>query len=183
MITQEAAQRYAKALFEIAKGSNQVETILNEIRELNQAIQKDPTSRDFFSTPVSKCEDQKKVLEKIFTEKKFSEATKNLTLLLAEKRRMNLLPQIASCFQTAVDSSQNIDRGVVKSAATLYPEDRQRLEKIISRYTGRKAVLEYQEDKQLLGGLVAKVGSFTFDDSLETQLRLMKEELRKRRSN
>jgi F-type H+-transporting ATPase subunit delta len=183
LINQVAAQRYARALFEIAKKTDQVETVLNEIRELNQAIQKDPSNRDFFSMPVTKCEDQKKVLDKVLSEKKFSEATKNLTLLLSEKRRMKLLPQIASCFQAAVDASQNIDRGIVRSAATLFPDDRQNLEKIISRYTGRKAVLEYQDDKQLLGGLVAKVGSFTFDDSLETQLRLMKEELRKRRSN
>jgi uncharacterized protein YbcI len=52
----------------------------------------------------------------------------------------------------------------------------------LEKLTGKKVVLEYHEDKSLIGGLVAQVGSFSFDDSLETQLRLMREDL-KRKAN
>jgi F-type H+-transporting ATPase subunit delta len=82
-----------------------------------------------------------------------------------------------------VDESRDVARGDVVSASTLFPDERQKLEATISRYTGKKAVLEYHEDKKLLGGLVARVGSYTFDDSLDTQLRMMNDALTKRRAH
>ena len=102
--------------------------------------------------------------------------------LLAEKRRFGLLEGIVNAFQTVVDGSRGIERGDVHSAATLFPEERTKLESTISRYTDKKAVLEYHENKNLLGGLVAQVGSYTFDDSLETQLRLIKDAFKKEES-
>src|SRR6187399_2519706 len=154
MRVQEAAQRYAKALFSMAKENKSVEVALDELREINSAIQKDGELKYFFSVPTVKAEDQKKVFQKVFEQKKIREEVRNLLLLLVDKRRMGLLPQIASAFQSVVDNSQGVDRGVVKSATTLFPEDRNRVENIISRYTRKKAVLEYQEDRSLLGGLV-----------------------------
>jgi F-type H+-transporting ATPase subunit delta len=50
----------------------------------------------------------------------------------------------------------------------------------VAQVTGKKVILEYKEDASLLGGLIAEVGSLTFDDSLETQLRTMNEELKRR---
>ena len=126
---------------------------------------------------------QKEALKKFFEVKSFSPEVQWLLLLLSEKRRFPLLYGIAEEFQSVVDRSRTVARGVVSSATTLFPEERTQLETTISRYTGQKAVLEYHEDKNLLGGLVAKVGSYTFDDTLETQLRLMKEALKKRRAN
>jgi F-type H+-transporting ATPase subunit delta len=62
----------------------------------------------------------------------------------------------------------------------LGPEQRQLLETRISKVTGKKVILEYKTDESLLGGLVAEVGSLTFDDSLDTQLKLLNEELKRR---
>lgn len=183
MRVQEAAQRYAKALFVISTENKSVEATLHELRELNSAIQKDQDLKSFFSIPTIKSIEQKKVFENAFAQKKLRDEIRGLIFLLVEKRRMSLLPQISSAFQAVVDASKGVDRGVVRSASTLFPEDRARIETIISRYTRKKAVLEYQEDRALLGGLVAQVGSYTLDDSLETQLRLMKEALKKGRAN
>jgi F-type H+-transporting ATPase subunit delta len=177
---EQAAQRYAKALYEIATENKQSESVLNQIREINSAIFKEEDTKLFFTGPVVKAEERKKVLQALFDKKKVAEEVRGLLMLLAEKQRFSLLPQIVHDFQSEVDASLGVARGGVESATTLFPEDRQRLENTISRYTGKKAVLEYHENKNLLGGLVARVGSFTFDDSLDSQLRLMREALNKR---
>jgi len=183
MRTQEAAQRYAKAFYTLATEKNKLDTALNELREFSCAVRKDPGLKYFFSSPIITAEDQRAALDKFFEKKPLSEETRSLLHLLAEKRRMNLLSAIAAAFQSVVDESRGVARGQVVSASTLSPEERQKLEVTISRHTNKKAVLEYHEDKSLLGGLVARVGSFTFDDSLDTQLRVMKEVLTKRRSH
>jgi F-type H+-transporting ATPase subunit delta len=179
----EAAGRYAKALFNLATEKDSIDSALNELREFNKAIEKDSDLHHFFNAPVVKAEEQKAALDAFFEKKTFSEEVRGLLLLLGEKRRFSLLPAISAAFQAVVDESRGVTRGQVKSATTLFPEERQKLEATISRYTGKKAVLEYHEDKNLLGGLVANVGSFTFDDSLETQLRLMNDALTKRRAH
>ncbi len=183
MRSQEASQRYARALYNIAAETKQVELVLNEVREFNLSLTKETDTGAFFTGPSSSSENQKKVLTSLFEKKKFSDAVRGFLMLLAEKRRFSLLPGIVSSLEAAVDASSGISRGNVDSATTLFPDERQKLEATISRYTGKKAVLEYREDKNLLGGLVAQVGSFRFDDSLETQLRLMKDALKNRRAN
>ncbi|MDZ4677308.1 MAG: ATP synthase F1 subunit delta [Oligoflexia bacterium] len=183
MKSQEASQRYARALYKLAAETKQVELILNEVREFNLSLEKDTEVHSFFTGPSVRSENQKKVLDALFEKKNFSEAVRGFLLLLADKRRFSLLPGIVASLEAAVDASSGISRGSVESATTLFPEERQKLEATISRYTGKKAVLEYDENKKLLGGLVAQVGSFRFDDSLETQLRLMKDALKNRRAN
>jgi F-type H+-transporting ATPase subunit delta len=44
----------------------------------------------------------------------------------------------------------------------------------------KKIILTYKEDPTLLGGVVAQVGGWTFDDSIETHLIKMNEELNRR---
>src|ERR1700683_2515482 len=173
MKSQEAAQRYAKALYAISTEKNKLEGTLNELREISSAIEKDTDLHYFFTAPVVKGDDQRAALEKFFEKTSVSDEVKSLLILLTEKRRFSLLTGIAAAFQAVVDGARDVARGQVVSAATLFPEERIKLEATISRYTGKKAVLEYHEDRKLLGGLVARVGSFTFDDSLETQLRMM----------
>jgi F-type H+-transporting ATPase subunit delta len=179
----EVAHRYAKALYTLSVESEKLDVVLNELREFSSAVQKDADLKYFFTAPVVKAEEQKTVLVKLFEKKAFADEVKSLLSLLAEKRRLNLLPQISEALQSVVDASRGVTRGQVSSATTLFPEERQKLEATISKYTGKKAVLEYHEDRTLLGGLVARVGSYTFDDSLETQLRTMNDALTKRRSH
>jgi F-type H+-transporting ATPase subunit delta len=183
MKTQEASVRYAKALFELVVEGSKLEETLNQLREFTSAMEKDSELKYFFTAPVVKAEDQKLALEAFFAKKIFTEEMKSLLLLLSKKGRFKLLPGIASAFQSEVDASRGVVRGQVLSATTLVPEERNKLEATISRYTGKKAVLEYHEDTKLLGGLVARVGSYTFDDSLETQLRMMSDALTKRRAH
>ena len=179
----EAAQRYAKALFQLATEKDRVDDVLNELRAFASSVKKNEVLESFFVGPAVTSSIQKDALKKFFEAKPFSPEVQGLLLLLAEKRRFPLLEEIAESFQSVVDKARGMSRGSVSSATTLVPEERTKLEATISRYTGQKAVLEYHEDKSLLGGLVAKVGSYTFDDTLETQLRLMKDALKKRRAN
>jgi len=183
MRQKEASQRYAKALYELAIKNSNVDQVLNEVREFATAISKDAEIWAFFTRPIITTEVQKEALGKFLEKKKMTEEVRGILVLLAEKKRFALLPEIAAAFQAVVDASRGVARGQVSSAATLFPEERQKLEETISRYSGKKAVLEYHENKILIGGLVARVGSYTFDDSLETQLRLMKDSLIQRRAH
>jgi F-type H+-transporting ATPase subunit delta len=180
MMNQEVATRYARAFFELVREKNSEEQALDELREFAKALQASPQIQEFFNVPTISAPERRAVLEKVFSSFKLTEEVKGLLSKLIEKNRFGLLGEILSAFQAEVDANNGVVRGTVRSAAPLWPEERTRLEQRISKVTGKKAVLDYQEDKSLLGGLLAQVGSYTFDDSLETQLRLIKEDIRRR---
>jgi F-type H+-transporting ATPase subunit delta len=66
---------------------------------------------------------------------------------------------------------------MVRSATVLAPEERQRVEEFVGRATQKHVILTYKEDPTLLGGLVANVGSLTFDDSLSSHLKRINEQI------
>jgi F-type H+-transporting ATPase subunit delta len=156
MRNQEISLRYARALFELAKENKKVEPVLNQLRAVNDSIKNNSEISDFFTGPTTPKETQQKILSELFKVKNLDEEVRGLLTILVEKRRFEFLTDIVTQFQTAVDDSQGIVRGDVRSASILLPEERQDLEKTISKYTGKKVVLEYHENKDLVGGLVAK---------------------------
>jgi F-type H+-transporting ATPase subunit delta len=66
--------------------------------------------------------------------------------------------------------------------ARLAQESRTKIEDIVTKVTRKKVILSFVEDAKLIGGTVAQVGGWTFDDSLESHLRRLNEDLNRRMS-
>jgi F-type H+-transporting ATPase subunit delta len=111
---------------------------------------------------------------------KASDSVTNGLLLLAHKNRLNLFFDIVDAFEEISDLDHGVTRGTVKSAKALGPEARNKIEATVNKVTGKKVILNYTEDADLLGGMMAQVGGWTFDDSLETHLTRMSEDLNRR---
>ncbi len=90
---------------------------------------------------------------------------------------MNYLPDLAAAYRERLLAHQNIVRAEVTSAAPLSPEKTKALEDSLSKVTGKKVELSVSVDPELLGGVVAKIGSTVYDGSVKTQLQRMRQEL------
>ena len=77
----------------------------------------------------------------------------------------------------ARDAIQNIVRAEVTTAAPLSPEKTKALEESLSKVTGKKVEISVSVDPDLLGGVVARIGSTVHDGSVKTQLTRMRQEL------
>ncbi|GIL17173.1 MAG: ATP synthase subunit delta [Oligoflexia bacterium] len=176
----EVSRRYAKALFELAKETKQVETIAPEIHGLKLAIENNKEILGFIASPLVSAEDKKAAIQKTFSSA--NALVLNLMLLMAEKGRLELIGEVADAFEQINDESHGITRGKVVSAKALGAQERADIEKTINKVTKKEVILSYEEDPSLLGGLIAQVGGWNFDDSLKSHLHRMSEELN-RRSN
>ena len=87
------------------------------------------------------------------------------------------MPDLAAAFRERLLAHQNIVRAEVTSAAPLSPEKTKALEDSLSKVTGKKVELSVSVDPELLGGVVAKIGSTVYDGSVKTQLERMRQEL------
>jgi F-type H+-transporting ATPase subunit delta len=175
----DVARKYAKALYDATKVSKKNESVLSELRQLRDIFHSDKAIIEFFSSPLNKAEQTVKVVKSAFEGKVSAEV---LTLLVAmvERGRLPIFEQVADAFEEISDLDHGVKRGTVKSVSSLNPEARQKIEDTVNRVTGMKVILNFTEDPSLLGGMVAQVGGWTFDDSLSSHLRRMHEELNRR---
>jgi len=172
----EVARRYASALYDLSKTAKNQEQVFGELRALKQAFDADPTISDFMSSPLI-APDKKIAALKGALSGKLSNEVANTLILLAEKNRLPVFTQLVEAFEAISDRDHGVTRGTVRSASPLSPEARKQIEDTVTKVTKKKVILNFTEDPKLLGGMVAQVGGWTFDDSLETHLTRMSEEL------
>lgn len=180
MFVSEVSKRYAKALFHSIADKNQYVGILAELREIEKVLLGNKEIEQFFNSPLVNADQKAEAAQVALAKAQISDVVKNLIVVMAGRERIGEWPALVQAFQDQADEANAIVRGTVRCARELGPEQRQALESRVSQVTGKKVILEYKTDESLLGGLVAEVGSLTFDDSLDTQLRLMNEDLKRR---
>jgi F-type H+-transporting ATPase subunit delta len=169
--------RYAKALYQLASEQNQQDQVFTQIRTIAEAIHSDPAIIEFLSSPMIRPTEKEKAFEGAFKSVTVSDLVKNFVFLLARKQRLDVFDDIVTVYQTLSDQKHGMVRGTVRSTTVLTPEERKRIEETVNRVTKKQSLLTYKEDPHLLGGMVAEVGSYTFDDSLASHLRRMNEQL------
>lgn len=171
------ASRYARAVYNLAKESNEQDDVFNQMRVIGEAFAGDDEIKGFLNTPMVRPDEKIKALEGMLAKTSVADVLKKFILLLARKDRIRLFADVVIAYQQISDESHGVTRGQVRSAAVLGPEDRKRIEELVSKATKKKVILTYKEEPSLLGGLVAEVGSFTFDDSLTSHLSRINEQL------
>ena len=171
------ASRYARALYNLAQEKNEQDVVFAQMRVINEAFSGDKDIAQFLFSPVVRPAEKVQALEKLTDALPLSEAMKNFVLLLGKKNRLGIFKEIMTAFEFINDEAHGVTRGTVRSATVLAPEERKRIETLVGRATKKQVILTYKEDPSLLGGLVAEVGSFTFDDSLTSHLKRINEQL------
>jgi F-type H+-transporting ATPase subunit delta len=180
MRSSEIAKRYAKAIFELSVDQRSQEKVFSDLRALSQAFSSDKDLRGFLSSPTVAVAARVELLEKTLANKGVSKEALDFTLLLARRNRLALFPEVVHAFEVEADAANNVCRGVVSSAVTLSPAERQAIEAKVENVLKKKVIMSYQVDPKVIGGLRAQVGSYTFDDSISAHLTRMNEELKRR---
>lgn len=95
-----------------------------------------------------------------------------------ERDRIEGLPEIARAYRRMADEAGNRVQAEVTSAAPLSPDAESGIRSALERATGKQVVMTTKVDPELIGGVVAKVGSYELDGSLKTALARMRTQLR-----
>jgi F-type H+-transporting ATPase subunit delta len=175
----EVSRRYARALYELAKVAKNQDKVFSELRTLKQVFEDDKGIYEFIISPLV-APNLKVSAFKGALAGKISSETLNTLTLLAEKNRLDIFVELVDAFELISDEDHGVTRGVVRSASVLSPEARKQIEDTVTKVTQKKVILNFTEDPKLLGGMVAQVGGWTFDDSLETHLTHLSEDLNRR---
>ena len=173
-----SANRYAKALFDVALQEkadlDQVDRDLRAVIEMMQASPDLAAASNHASVTHAARRSLMEAVSKAMT---LTTPVTNLLMLLAESGKLHYLPDLAASYRERLLGHHNIVRAEVTSAAPLSPEKTKALAESLSKVTGKKVELSTSVDPDLLGGVVARIGSTVYDGSVRTQLQQLRKEL------
>lgn len=179
MRVSEVSKRYAKALLAVTKQKGIHMKALAEVNVLANAFS-DAAVKNYFSNPMIATETKIASAKAALAGQGVSEEVMNTIVLLGQKARLDIVPELALALRDLIDVEEGLTRGVVRSAQPLSEDAKAAIEQKISKILNKKIVLTYEQAPQLLGGIVAQVGGWTFDDSIDTHLKKLNEELNRR---
>lgn len=100
-----------------------------------------------------------------------------LLVLLAERDRMALLPDLLAAYRERVLDYLNVVRAELTTAAPIADDRVDAVARQLARATGRAVQLQSRVDPSIIGGAVARIGSTVYDGSITRQLARMRERL------
>jgi F-type H+-transporting ATPase subunit delta len=100
-------------------------------------------------------------------------AQANFLHLLAENRRLALLPQITAQYEVLRAAAEGRADVQVMTAMPLTPAQEQQLSAALQRRLGRQVRMHVQIDRELIGGAIVRHGDVVFDGSLRGRLERM----------
>jgi F-type H+-transporting ATPase subunit delta len=163
------SRRYARALVDAA--GPDVDAVLAQLEALLVLLESSPDVGAAIASPALSRAHRVGAVEAIARVAGFHPMLTNLLKLLVDRNRMEVLPQLTRGYRDLVDARIGRVRGKVTSAVGLTAGQLAAVCDSLESLTQRRVLLESTVDASLLGGVVAQVGSRTYDGSLKTQLR------------
>ena len=174
------ARRYARALFDVARETQKIREMGEEMGRLAQTFRDVPGLPGVLSNPAHTRTERREIASRLVDEGlRLAPDLKNLLHLLIENGRVRDLPSIADRYQELADDAAGRAHVILRSAAPLSDEDRRRVEEGLSRVTGKQVTVDMRVEPALIGGLAAQVGGLVFDGSVRAQLEALKQALRR----
>jgi ATP synthase F1 delta subunit len=170
---EEIAEVYGRALFEVAKESDVLDRVHDELGEFADALAEDRNLQVFFFSPYFSSEEKKEGVKRIVSDA--DERMLNFLELLAERHRMPVLFRIRRSFDSMWADENKLLPVTVTSAVELDEELVNSIGERIEEQTGRQVELSSNVDPDVLGGLQVRVGNMVLDATVRNRL----EQLRK----
>jgi F-type H+-transporting ATPase subunit delta len=177
MSSRTAAARYARALFEVAQKEADLGTVEADLTTVVAVAAENPELGRVLGNRSLPDSTRRNIVVAVGQKLGVSAPVGKLLALLADRGRLELLPQVASVFTERLLEHRNVLQADVTTAAPLSAEAVERLGANLSSVTGKQITMRVTVDPALLGGVVARVGSTVYDGSVRTQLKKMRDQL------
>ncbi|MHB8834539.1 MAG: ATP synthase F1 subunit delta [Candidatus Methylomirabilia bacterium] len=171
MIARTIGRRYAKALMAVTTArSEKPEDLLAELEAVAGALAGEPRFGELMVNPKVLLAARLASLGRFLDALQPRPMARHFFEMLLSKGRLGALPEIVDEFRTLADERAGIVRAAVTSAAPLAAGDTEQLRATLGARFGKTVVLTSAIDPGLIGGLVVRIGSLSFDGSIRSQL-------------
>jgi F-type H+-transporting ATPase subunit delta len=174
---QTVARRYATALADVAIERREERQIQNELDQWAAMMESSPQLKGVFANPTIVHDHKRKVLEDLIARTRVKDTTASFLRVLLRNQRLAQLRDIAARYGHVLDERSGMLAGSVTTARPITEELKKTLHETLSAATGRTVRLSFDTDEQIIGGMVARIGSTVFDGSVQSHLERLAEGL------
>ncbi len=186
MISGSLAKRYARALMQLAQTPAVRDRYLQNLVDFTAACKihdpNDPSGESDLIKVLAAghhtLANRRAILNAVLGRIGADPNVRKFLELVLQRGRISGIEQIYLHYRDLADDAAGRIRATVKSAAALDPSAQNRIKSALEKATGKQVLLETEVDPELIGGLVAHVGSITLDRSVRTSLDKLRSSLR-----
>jgi F-type H+-transporting ATPase subunit delta len=178
MTARTAARRYAGALFDVVQKQGNLDSAERDVLAMRDLVTGHDQLRRVFETPAVPIQKKRAVIEAILSAAgSTSPEVRRMLLMLADRDRLALLPDIAEAFAERTMAARRVLPAEVVTAVPLDDARRAAVTYALARAAGCDVTLSERVDPAIIGGMIARVGSTVYDASVTRQLEKMRQQL------
>lgn len=164
------AERYARAVYELGVETKQLAPLSDQIKRVASAYSGSRELQQVLENPLVAESDRDGLLKGLSTRLGVGPLALNSLRLLARRRRLRALPEIARKLGLLTDERSGVVRATVTTAKVMPETYFVKLKSELEKSLGKRVVLERKQDPSLIAGVVTRIGDNTIDGSLKGRL-------------
>ena len=168
------AQRYAKALLELALEKKAESKLGDELSGFAATIDGHDEVKAVFASPLYGVESKKNIALAMAKTLKTSPLFNQFIGLVADNQRLDLLQAIARQFQSMLSHMRGEAKVQVELAKAISKAEETKLAKQLEGELGKKIEMDIKINPSLIGGMKLQIGSKMLDASVKSELERMR---------
>lgn len=170
------AGRYAVALYNLAKEQNQLDQLEQELKVVEKVVAENPQFLTILKHPKIAKDTKKALVKEVF--KDASQTVINTILLLIDRKREDLLLEIAEQYFLLANDARGIADAKVFSVRPLTADEEQALSEVFAKKIGKSELrINNIIDDSLIGGVKLRIGNTIYDGSVKGKLERIERQL------
>ena len=168
------SDRYGSALYDLASEKKCIDEILNDLDVIEKVMKESSELRHVIKSPLVNSEEKLNILLKIFAGLSFNSLTTTFLKVLDNNKRISNILSIILQFKKINSEKRGDIAANVTSANELSEDEKNNITNQLKNTLGQKLSLNFDVDKDIIGGLIVKVGSKMIDTSIANKINKLK---------
>lgn len=178
MTNKAAAIRYARALFDVTvKEKRDLAQVERQLTEFVDLFKQHPALERVLLHPAVPVPRKRAAVSELTVRLAISDVLAKLLVLLAERDRLSLLPDLLGAYRERLLDHQHVIRAELTTAAPLADARAEEIGRRLTQVTGKTVSIAPRVDSAIVGGMVARIGSTVYDGSVTHQLEKIRSRL------
>jgi len=176
MIENKIGNRYAAAIYKIAKERDKVKETYDSLNNIMVLFKENPDFKSFITHPLIKIEEKIKVVDDFLLKSEITTSSEETEIInyILEKKRIGYIKNIVAEYLKIYYENNRILKVVGIFPKELSETQRIKLEEKVKKKTGREIDLTIQIDLAIIGGGILKIDDQVIDGSVRKDLDTMK---------
>jgi ATP synthase, F1 delta subunit len=168
------SDRYASALYDLAAEKKVVDPVLNDLLNLKKILNDNKELNLVIRSPLISSPDKLNIFNSLLQKINANELTNTFLKVIEKNKRFSSLASIILQFININSHKRGDVLADITSADELNDDQKTNITNQLKNILGDKLSLSFDVDKNIMGGLIVKVGSKMIDTSLVNKINKLK---------